>query len=346
MTTATSRETIADRFLILDEIKQSDRAQLHHARNLQTGSRIAIKTDKARVFRAEDTTTGQQVAVKILQPWVDRQLATRFEREVEFLASFSHPNVVRCLGTGHTEGGRPYLAMELLQGQTLGDIVAQDGPVQPEELSEYLTQAASALDAAHKQGIIHRDINPYNIMLSERPGGRTVVKLLDFGLAKALEQANPKAGELTGAGTTLGTAAYMSPEQARGNPVDARSDVYSLGATLYEALTGELPYAGRSEIQTILAHANQPVPDFPAGWWENPRAAGVEAVVKAALAKSPEDRPQSAGELASRFRDAVAGRSAGTRGSSKDSSRGASKMVAPLAAVALVATLAVAYFIR
>ena len=344
MSTAT-RELVADRFVILDEIKQSDRAQLHHARNLQTGSRIAIKSDKARVFRAEDTRTGQVVAVKILQPWVDRQLATRFEREVEFLTQFSHPNVVRCLGTGHTEAGRPYLAMELLQGQTLGDIVAQDGPVDPAELSGYLDQAASALDAAHRLGIIHRDINPYNIMLHHKGNGLTVVKLLDFGLAKAIERANPNACELTGAGTTLGTAAYMSPEQARGNPVDGRSDVYSLGATLFEALTGELPYPGRSEIQTILAHANQPVPDFPEGWWDSPRAAAVEEVVKAALAKAPEDRPQTVGQLAARFRDAVAGRS-GVKAGQNAGSGGRPWILAPLAAVALVATLAVVYFNR
>ncbi len=304
---------IAGRYQLKSELVQSEQAEQHRSRSRDAGSRFGFKSDKARVYLAIDTVTGRKVALKLLEAWsaIDRQLKSRFDREVqtlETLARIDHPNIVRFLGAGISEDDRPYFVMEYLQGRTLGDWIATEGPISPDDLVDVLNQIGSALDAAHAQGVVHRDINPYNIMIEETENGPRV-KLMDFGLAKSVARASQGGKELTSAGTALGTAAYMSPEQAKGDLIDARSDVYSLGATLFEVLTGRLPYHARTEIEAILAHASQPVPQMPENWWFGDRRAGsVEAVIRKALSKSPADRQPGASVLATEFRNAVAGR--------------------------------------
>jgi serine/threonine protein kinase len=295
------------RYRLRNEIIKSVKARLHSARDHQAGQRIAFKTDKARVFLADDLVTGKEVAVKILNRWsvTDTQLRTRFERDAQIIHSFEHPNVVKMFVSGVTQDGQPYFVMEYLRGQTLGEEIAEKGRISPITMADYLESIASALDAAHSRGIVHRDITPYSIMLQSDVHGKTVVKILDFGLAKDLSNATASEAELTGKGTILGTAAYMSPELARGEEVSQSSDIYSLGVSLYEALTGRLPFEGKTDFQLILAHINSPIPPFPKGWSQHSRASAIEAVVLKALSKEPASRPTSGSDLAVMFRKAL-----------------------------------------
>ena len=198
------------------------------------------------VYRATDTNLKRAVAIKVLPESgaTDRDRLARFQREAEVLASLNHPNIAAIYRLERS-GGITALVMELVEGPTLADRIAQ-GPIPVEEALAIAKQIAEALEAAHEQGIIHRDLKPANIKL--RPDG--TVKVLDFGLAKALEPVSARADAtasptitspamMTGVGMLLGPAAYMSPEQARGKPVDKRSDIWAFGCMLYEMLTGQ-----------------------------------------------------------------------------------------------------------
>ncbi|MGA2261594.1 MAG: serine/threonine-protein kinase, partial [Acidobacteriota bacterium] len=195
------------------------------------------------VFLAEDSHLNRRVAIKVLPDAFarDPERLARFEREAKLLASLSHPNIAAIYGLEKTDGS-PFLVMELAEGETLAQRVAK-GPLAVDEALEVCRQIAEGLECAHEQGIIHRDLKPANVKVT--PNGK--VKVLDFGLAKAFqsETAAPDASksptiteQMTRAGVILGTAAYMSPEQARGKPVDARTDVWAFGCVLYELLTG------------------------------------------------------------------------------------------------------------
>src|SRR5688572_8575443 len=204
-----------------------------------------------QVYRATDTKLKRQVALKILPPSLaaDADRLARFQREAEVLASLNHPHIAHIYGLEEA-GGVTALAMELLEGEDLAERIAR-GPMPLDEALPIARQIAEALEAAHEQGIVHRDLKPANIKV--RPDGS--VKVLDFGLAKALEPAGTASSSasrsptlttpaMTQAGMILGTAAYMSPEQARGRAVDKRSDVWAFGAVLYEMLSGRRAFAG------------------------------------------------------------------------------------------------------
>src|SRR5262245_3333431 len=213
------------------------------------------------VYRATDTNLKRAVAIKVLPESVatDRDRLARFQREAEVLASLNHPNIAAIYGIERSAGVSA-LVMELVEGPTLADRIAQ-GPIPIDEALDIAKQIAEALEAAHEQGIIHRDLKPANIKL--RPDG--TVKVLDFGLAKALEPvsaSNMNATEsptitspamMTGVGMLLGTAAYMSPEQARGKAVDKRSDIWAFGCVLYEMLTGQRAFGGEDVTETLAS---------------------------------------------------------------------------------------------
>ena len=251
------------------------------------------------VYRATDKNLGRQVAIKVLPEAFaqDADRLARFEREAKTLASLNHPNIAQIYGLEKTDGIRA-LVMELVEGPTLADRIAQ-GPISVDEALPIAKQIAEALEAAHEQGIIHRDLKPANIKL--RPDG--TVKVLDFGLAKALEPthaigvdatASPTITSpalMTGVGVLLGTAAYMSPEQARGKPVDKRSDIWAFGCVLYEMLTGKRVFDG-DDISDTLAAVLRAEPDWTLLPSDTP--ASIRPLLRRCLAKDRRARLDSA----------------------------------------------------
>ncbi|MFO0944860.1 MAG: serine/threonine-protein kinase [Planctomycetota bacterium] len=272
----------------------------------QIEERIASGSN-GELYRALDQTNGAPVAIKVIKPGAqesNESLARRLQ-EFRLLKNLSHPNAVQVIQSGLTDNNVFYVAMEFLQGRTLSQIVSDGGPISPERLAGILDQLAAVLDAAHQAGIIHRGIKPKNIVIHTDEQGKDAVKLMGFVAAKvqAADAGGPE--KLTQAGTTVGTPAYMSPEQAMGRRVTKLSDVYSVGVTLYAALTGALPFDEKNDVKTLVAHVKMPVPPFRQ---KNPSIsipAGVEAVVQQALAKEPAHRPMSMGDLARMFREAV-----------------------------------------
>lgn len=242
------------------------------------------------VYRAEHVLLRRPAALKLIRPDRAGDPATlrRFEREVQTTATLTHPNTVQIYDYGHTEDGTFYYVMEYLPGLTLEQVVKREGPLPPTRAIHFLRQICGALKEAHGRGLIHRDIKPGNVMICERGGIHDVVKLLDFGLV--LPPMSDSDGErLTQDGMVTGTPAYLSPEQACGQEnVDARSDIYSLGALDYFLLTGQPPFAGRSGVKMLAAHLYEKAdlvsarrPDVPAD---------LEGVVARCLAKKPEER--------------------------------------------------------
>jgi tRNA A-37 threonylcarbamoyl transferase component Bud32 len=245
------------------------------------------------VWEADDTVLGRRVALKVLvQELADDPRATRrFVREARATAKLTHPNVTRVYDFGR-DGGLPYLVMELLEGDTLADRLT-GGPMPPAEAARIGAAVADALDAAHSRGIIHRDIKPSNVLLT--PAGE--VKVMDFGIAAAADETH----STTGSGL-YGTAAYLSPERAAGQPATPAADLYSLGAVLYELLTGRPPFLGDSPVLVVRAHLHeQPRPVREVAPWVPARLANA---CEAALAKDPTQRPSSAAALAIRLRAA------------------------------------------
>ncbi|HLI37287.1 MAG TPA: serine/threonine-protein kinase [Streptosporangiaceae bacterium] len=252
-------------------------------------SRIAAG-GMGEVWRGTDELLGRGVAVKLLSRayQADEQFRARFRAEARYAASLSHQGIARVYDYGEIPGtgggaGEPYLVMELVDGEPLSAIIAREGPLDPGRTLDIVGQAASALQAAHEAGIVHRDIKPGNLLVT--PDGQ--VKITDFGIARALE--GSQTSHLTQTGTVMGTAAYISPEQASGGTITGASDIYSLGVVAYECLAGHPPFGGETPVAIAVAHMHQPVPPLPASV-----PGSVAALVMAMLAKNPADRPGSA----------------------------------------------------
>jgi serine/threonine protein kinase len=240
----------------------------------------------ATVYLAEDQELGRRVAIKILNAKhaSDTQFVERFRREASSAAGLSHPNIVQIYDRGNAEGTY-YIAMEVIEGRTLKELVIERGPSPIPVAVNYGRQILAALRFAHRTGLVHRDIKPHNVLVDD--DGR--VKVTDFGIARA------GASEMTEVGSIIGTAQYLSPEQARGAPVDDRSDLYSVGVLLYELLTGVAPYNGDTPVEIAMKHLSA-VPEPPSS--KRPEISPeLDAVVLRALAKNPDDRYQSAEEM-------------------------------------------------
>jgi serine/threonine-protein kinase len=246
----------------------------------------------SEVHRGRDVRLGRDVAVKVLRADLarDPQFQIRFRREAQNAAALNHPAIVAVYDTGETRteyGPLPYIVMEYVDGRTLRDIVKTEGPMQPRRTMEIMADVCAALDFSHRNGIIHRDVKPANIMIT-RTGA---VKVMDFGIARALADGQ----NVTQTAAVIGTAQYLSPEQARGEAVDARSDVYATGCVLYELLTGEPPFTGDSPVAVAYQHVRED-PRPPS--MLNPRVSPVlDAVVLKAMSKNPANRYQSAADM-------------------------------------------------
>jgi eukaryotic-like serine/threonine-protein kinase len=250
----------------------------------------------ADVYLAEDEELGRRVAIKILNDKYapDEQFVERFRREAKNAAGLSHPNIVSIYDRGEAEGTY-YIAMEYLDGRSLKELVVARGPLPIPDAIAATRQVLAALRFAHRKGVVHRDIKPHNVMADA--DGR--LKVTDFGIARA------GVSQMTEAGSIIGTAQYLSPEQARGAPVDQRSDLYSMGIVLYEMLTGQVPFTGESPVEIAMKHLSDTPrppsllrPDIPPD---------LDMVVLRALAKSPDDRFQTAEEMDTELERVAAG---------------------------------------
>src|SRR5215210_7040389 len=240
----------------------------------------------ANVYLAEDQELGRRVAIKILNDRHanDDQFVERFRREAKNAAGLSHPNIVSIYDRGEAEGTY-YIAMEYLDGRSLKELVVARGPLAIPDAIEATRQVLGALRFAHRKGVVHRDIKPHNVMADA--DGR--LKVTDFGIARA------GTSQMTEAGSIIGTAQYLSPEQAKGAPVDQTSDLYSLGVVLYELLTGVVPFSGDTPVEIAMKHLSATPEPPSAKRAEVPRE--LDMVVMRALAKDPSDRYQSAEEM-------------------------------------------------
>ncbi|MEP7340928.1 MAG: SUMF1/EgtB/PvdO family nonheme iron enzyme, partial [Acidobacteriota bacterium] len=257
------------------------------------------------VYRATRLLIGDEVAIKVLhaEQVADPQAIERFRREAQAAARLKHPNAVSIYDFGVSGEGLVYLVMELVEGQSLRDLIKQQGPLTPTAAAEVMSQVCAALDEAHRQHIVHRDMKPDNIIVNATGAGLRV-KVLDFGIAKMRDLA-ATAGNLTQAGNVMGTPHYMSPEQCLGEELDNRSDIYSLGAVLYEMLVGVVPFNSPTSTAVVVQHVNQSPPSLRAINVSISQA--VEAVVLRALEKRREARPPTAGALAQELTTAVSG---------------------------------------
>ncbi len=249
------------------------------------------------IYRAEQKSLGKTVVIKLIHKDMlgDPTLAMRFHREARAASRLNHPNCIQIIDFGEMEDGRLYIAMEHVSGRDLGRLLFDEYPLRPERVVHIAKQICLALDEAHANGVLHRDLKPENIMVGDRRNMKDFVKVLDFGIAKLMDSAgNPTIQTLSG--TVCGTPEFMSPEQARGDEMDARSDLYSVGIMMYQMLTNHLPFVAESSLEVMTKHLTEPTPD-PRGLAPS-APASLAALTAQLMAKEPAHRPPSALHLA------------------------------------------------
>lgn len=258
------------------------------------------------VYRGKHVMMDKTVAIKVLRPSLagDDVVVARFSREAKAASRISHPHAVSVTDFGEAENGVVFLIMEYLDGRTLKDIIRSEGALPLDRAVEIVRQVSGALDAAHQQGVVHRDLKSDNIMLSQTNGGDWA-KVLDFGIAKIQQPEGARDNDITAANLVIGTPQYMSPEQcSQTGPIDARSDVYSLGVIVYEMLAGRVPFTGESPTVIMMKQVGDEPPSVLEARRDLPDT--IDDLINKALAKDPVDRFQTAGELSEALTTAAA----------------------------------------
>lgn len=247
------------------------------------------------VYKAKDLQTNKIVAVKALRTdgLSDQSVVTRFQREVQVLNRLNHPRIVGVHDYGTSRRGQPFFVMDYLEGKSLNQVLRKDGRLSLERFQDVFVQVAAAIQHAHKHGAIHRDLKPGNIMLVKLGNTEDYVKIVDFGIAKLVEEAS----KLTRMGEVWGSPIYMSPEQATGINTDERTDIYSLGIVMYEALTGEVPFLGKNYVETLSKQISEPPLPFDQLCPEYQIPKVFERIIFKALEKAPEARYQTMSDL-------------------------------------------------
>jgi serine/threonine protein kinase len=252
-----------------------------------------------KVYRARQVALDKPVVLKVLHHTLlsDERTVARFQREARAASRLNHPNSINVLDFGQSDDGAMFIAMELVSGKDLHHILSREWPLPEARVARIVSQVLSALADAHGAGVIHRDLKPENIMIEQRRNEPDFVKVLDFGIAKIQDHAGDEGPTLTRAGFVCGTPEYMSPEQARGGTLDARSDLYAVGVILYQLMAGVLPFDSDSAVGFATKHlTEEPLPPTQ----KRPDAKispGMESLILRALAKNPAERPQSADEF-------------------------------------------------
>jgi hypothetical protein len=304
------------------------------------------------VYLAQDLSLSRKVALKLLLSGAhfSDEERLRFQREGRAVGSLDHPHIVRIFEFNTTENDEPFLVMEYLQGKSLADIVQERGRLEPIEFITWTIQVVQALSYAHKRHIIHRDVKSSNIVIVQNDAGESIAKVVDFGLARPEDEAGKG---LTLTGTIFGSPHYMSPEQCRGERVDARSDIYSLGCVMYECLTGRVPFSGASMLETFRMHTEERPQPFAERLKNVQNAADIEKVVFKCLAKNPLERYNDADQLEHDLhllkRNARSGLVSNTlslaRKMKADTSRRMALFVKPAVAVGLIVLLGAGFWL-
>ncbi|MBA2227751.1 serine/threonine protein kinase [Thermogemmata fonticola] len=261
-----------------------------------------------RVYLARQVDTGRDVVVKVMHEQIahDPKFRDRFEREMELMRRFRHPGAVQLYEADLNNPTGPCLVMEYVKGVNLETLLARSGRMSPARVGRIIGELCEVLQAAHDENIIHRDLKPANLMIIDPDTPRERVKVMDFGLAKLLDKEDLiKKVTDTNVDFAVGTPGYICPEQVRGEEMDHRGDIYSVGVIMYELLTGRLPFVGGSSMDILLAHATEPPPRFAEIGLKGVVPPEIEELVLQCLAKDPADRPQQARDLAERYDTAL-----------------------------------------
>ncbi len=260
------------------------------------------------VYKAKQELLGRQVALKVLHGYLgaDPESLVRFHREAKAISRLEHPNLLTLYDFGMTADGQPYFVMDLLNGTTLAKVLNNEGRLDARRALTIIRQVLEALSEAHKKGIVHRDIKPPNIVLVEKEENKEFVKLVDFSIAKMADNSTIDPVQLTVDGIICGSPAYMSPEQCRGSDVDGRSDIYSIGIVLFEALTGKRPFSAKDLVSLMYLHVNDEPPKLSDVEPDLQFPPMLEEMISSTLAKDPASRPQSVEALLSRLNSVLA----------------------------------------
>jgi serine/threonine-protein kinase len=259
------------------------------------------------VFQATHLVMQQTVALKVMRRDVARDMTAvkRFSKEARDCSRLLHHNTIKVYDFGVSDDGYPYIVMEYLAGRSLSQVLRAEGALDPQRVVRIARQVCASLDEAHDAGLVHRDLKPANVILIRVHNDPDYVKVLDFGIAKTIMGESSET--LTQSGMVIGTPKYLSPEQAKAEPIDRRSDLYALGIILYEMLTGAVPFDGPSAGALLVKHIHEVPPEVPAEVAGRPIPAGLRALVADLLAKDPEQRPATAADVAVRLEGALSG---------------------------------------